>query len=414
MPSFLEDKVLRRALALLIGVLSGFFWLWPVFTAPDWPISHPKLVGPESIRYFRIVAPLLAIVLIRFERIQKFATSTVGFLAFFTFIIIPLLAWITMPTLPFGIATCGPVFITGSSLLILSSLDRREFLFFTLGVALSAGTYLFLGLRDYGLEPNSMYGRPRVAMGFYHPVQTSSAIVATGVGFLIATWNMPKVKSIYRLFGSIIILAVSFWLLDLADSRNMTMACVLSTVSFLIVRNRRLSKLSGALFVSAITFAPLFLATYSIFANATSNSFLLANRLSSERVSRFRSFISNFFDNPIHNALLGPSSKYAGFAISDGKGFASIDSVYLSFLGNFGVIAALLLQVLMLLIGIELLRKYKPLSFGFWCGIGVYFLVDAQGLTPSNLIIFTAFAFLVNTLSNAAYDDGSQRSAVLS
>jgi hypothetical protein len=104
----------------------------------------------------------------------------------------------------------------------------------------------------------------------------------------------------------------------------------------------------------------------------------------------------NDFQSIFEKSRLGKSS-LLGVSDVNIKSFAVSDSIYTSIWHHYGLVGFLIFFCLLMSIGVSLGRSDKnSLSQKIICAtylpILVFFLFDAQGISPANLFIFILFA----------------------
>ncbi|MBE3117167.1 MAG: hypothetical protein IMZ50_00240 [Candidatus Atribacteria bacterium] len=80
---------------------------------------------------------------------------------------------------------------------------------------------------------------------------------------------------------------------------------------------------------------------------------------------------------------------------STARGFASSESVYFSLYVNYGLVTLVSFFVFLLALAKRLSQAHAPLAYGCLCAVTIFFAIDAQGVTPSNLAIFMVLAYVL-------------------
>jgi len=291
----------------------------------------------------------------------------------------------------FIVGTYGSFLAGGMAIILLSALNEKEFWTWTTGVGLVAICFLILGLNEYGLEQTTYYGAPRSHMGFLHPTQTASVIIMAGL-FVIRfiRWYLRTIPWLLwlTLIGTV---AGMFFLLVLARSRNSALA------AFLVIGGAICAKVIKKPIPLLGIILVLLSATivgYAISATGDMQGrlWLEADSMSSGRITSYRELLESLSGVSPYRALVG--SPVPG----ERGGFAYIDSAYISVFMNFGFLSLVNLFIFLCVLGWRLSKMRQPLAYGCLCAVIVFFAIDAQGITPSNLAVFLLLVYAVRTV----------------
>ena len=77
--------------------------------------------------------------------------------------------------------------------------------------------------------------------------------------------------------------------------------------------------------------------------------------------------------------------------------FSVTDSIYTSYWFHFGLVGLTLLITFFVILGFKISHSFpnsffQNISFSSILGVGVFFLIDAQGITSANLLVFLLLA----------------------
>jgi hypothetical protein len=384
--------VLRRSTLLFgLGMLAGYFWLMPVFVPPGSTPLHESGQSIERILRVLSVALLLPFVWqrillqIRRERILR--------MVLWVFIGAPALSLLSIPGSDYLVATFGPFAIGGMSLVCLSVLKADDFRAWTLGIGLVAIVFFGLGVARYGFEMPTFYGTPRAHFGFTHPTQSSSAVIVAGL-FLVQ-W----VSRIFRrrlwaksLSVGMLIIVITF-LLYLAMSRNTLLALLVILLTTGYAALVRRPAFRYGLFLIVLLMVCL-VYNVSFLGNSQDVLWIIINEVSSGRLVAYRDLMAGLDQETAFSALIGPSV-YLRNSAGGFTGFAATDSVYLSMYLNYGLVTLASFILLLLTLGRRLSHRRAPLAYGCLCALTIFYALDAQGITASNLAVFLLLAYAV-------------------
>lgn len=377
---------LRLVLFFGLGALAGYFWLSPVFVPPG---SLPLTEGGLSVeRIMRVFGVLLVFPLVAGSALHLPLRERVLRLALWTFACAPALSLLLNPNVNFLVGTIGPFLAGGLALVCLSALKPDEFASWVAGVGLVATVFLMLGLRQYGLETSGFYGRPRSHMGFIHPTQTATAIFVAGLFSLqVARRFLRRSRLLRRLMLAGIAISAGTLLLA-ADSRSTMLVSLLVALcaGFAQVVKRPAIRLA---LVSLLLIMPIIGYAVAMWGDTQSDLWIALESFSSERLITYRESASRLAEASLLTALIGPPLQSAG------GGFASAESAYMSVFLDFGFLTLISLFVFLLVLGWQLSRAHASLAYGCLCAVTIFFAIDAQGVTPSNLAVFLLLAYAV-------------------
>jgi len=376
------------------GALAGYYWLLPVFVPPGSPSVFDD-TGLSIQRIMRIAGVLLIFPLAAGRAIRLPLRERIIRLALWVFMLAPATSLFFESGLNFLIGTYGPFLAGGLALVCISAFDQDEFAAWLAGVGLAATVFLILGLRQYGLDPTWFYGRPRSHIGFIHPTQTASVIIVAGLfSIQCARWFLRRLRwLLWPVLAGIV--AGVFFLLISASSRNtaLTAFLIVSCAAYAqIVKNS--SARTGLVLI--LLLAPFIGYTVAVYGNMQSELWIALESFSSERLITYRELAKRLADASSLVALIGPPLG------STGGGFASAESAYMSVFLNFGFLTLASLFVFLFALGRRLSKGGHSLAYGCLCAVIIFFAIDAQGITPSNLAIFILLAYVVrNALSRS-------------
>ena len=384
----------RSTLLFALGMVAGYFWLSPVFVPPGSTSLYELYESGQSFeRILRVLSVVLLLPLVWKKILRLIPKEHVLRLVLWVFIGAPMLSLLSFPRLDFLIATVGPFAIGGLSLICLSTLKADDFRSWTLGIGLVAIVFLGIGLARYGFEMPTFYGRPRAHFGFIHPTQSSSAVVVAGLFLVQWTDNTFRRQMwVKRLSIGILLIVIAF-LLFLAMSRNTLLALfvVLISTGYAALIHRPAFRY-GAFLVVLLMVSLIY--GISFFGDSQDVLWIIVNEFSSGRLLGYLDLSVGLDQETVLSALIGPSvylrQSYGGFT-----GFAAIDSVYLSMYLNYGLLTLASFFALILTLGWRLSHRRTPLAYGCLCAIIIFYALDAQGITASNLAVFLLLAYVV-------------------
>lgn len=375
-----------------LGALAGYLWLVPVFGRPG-EIQALWEQGASAQRILRVGVIMLLLPWVIGRLIRQTPKEFVFRLILWVFVVAPLFSFLSFPNFQFLFFTLGPFIIGGSSLLCLCSLRSKEFNVWVAGVGFTAAALLALGLSRYGLEMSSYYGRPRADFGFIHPVQGASAVVMAGIFGMQLINRCLDSRRLWQRFATIGLVVLCALLLYLGQSRNTLLAVAIfvcgASFAYLFMRKAELKWLMSLCLLSL----PLIMVAFAIIGGDAHSSFWGSlDTLSSYRLTAFYNYLQNLDQEGIIALFFGPNLQIRDVTFT---GFSTVDSVYITLFVNSGLLTLLSFCFFLSYVALRLSKRRLPLAFGAWCAVVIFFAIDAQGVTPSNLAIFTLLAYSV-------------------
>lgn len=370
----------RSGLFLLLGMLSAWVWIIPIFVFPgqiDFLDNENQTM--RILRQCSVLFILPFTILSLFRMIQRELVLRLVCVVFF---ILPLPSILLTTDLNFFFFVYGSFFIGGLSILILTSMRGDDFRSWLIGLSFIACLYLFAAMTSVGFGYTNVYGRERASFGFIHPTQTSAVILMAGL-MSILLFNNVK----YRLLK---VLAFLFflWLLYEASSKNtLLIYLVVTLLSLFYKKIPTVIRLGMGYLVLNLPFIVFF---YAIFGDVESELWQLLNWYSSERFSVYKELISHFNPSDPYCLFLGPC--LSDIQSGEFHGFASSESVYFSIFANFGLVTLTGFILLLLLLVIRLSKKSNYIGYSGVIGLIIFYAIDSQGVTIGNLIILILFA----------------------
>lgn len=402
-------RIPRNALVFLIGVVTGFIWIYPVFGPPGTNLSTQEN-GASALRFLRLIAPLFVLFLVRRQAYSEMLTnlfvhlpqgriaySTARLLAVFLVLgIVPLVSGLLTANSLFLISAVLPVTFSAVTLVGIILLDEETLKSWVLGVTAATTAFLILGMITTHFAFSTYWGRPRMVLGFIIPVYTASAILGAMI-FLFLQIG-PRVRQMRR-YGRIAVigvyLGVSLTLLQLAQDRNqLVMLCIaLICTGFM----RKVSGKTRFAVFATLLLVPVALYVFVIFGSDSDPLWAAIDVLSSKRLSFFQQILITSLDLSDPRILFeAGESRQAAFSAL--VGFAATDSVYLTFLINYGLFALLTLLGFLIFLGKRLASDPRDsAALGVLCGLVVLYCFDGIGVTTSNLVLFILLAYSVRT-----------------
>jgi hypothetical protein len=373
-------------IALLVGVLIGWIWLYPVFMAPNSSFTNDYQSSPW--RYGRSASLLILLALTNYKRSLRILLSGNNFLIHFLFLAFPLLSLCVVPDLRFLLYACAPLWLAGLSFLILAGLDERDRKAVALGVSVAAVAFLNVGLYRYGFSQGSFYGRSRTHLGFIHPIYSAGAIIAASYFFFIITRYFFGQKSTLGHFFHLMNCILCASMLIVVDSRNSFVAYSIFLGSYLTIIYAKKHKWLHIVLIAGLIMLFGGFMTYSALAERQGSLYSFLNDVSSLRIDVNSKFFEAFTKNLSVGSLWGETSGLPSGSIVERKTFVSYDSILVTTLSNFGLLFSLIFYLWYLLRGITAYRSKDAASFAAWMAYFFFSIFDAQGLTPSNILIF--------------------------
>ena len=399
---------MRRYLLIFLALTSGFAWLYPAFSPPG--IADLQDAGALIGRILRIACPVLLLTLSLKKIIRAVTKKKVYLMIFASFIFLPLGCIAVFPDINYLIYVVLPLVASGMALMGLLALSEQEISLWLSWVGVVALLFILVGLTKYGFEMPSYYGRPRLHLGFVHPTQTASALLSVIIFFAI---NLNRQVVIIK--NMLIFFMLTFFILMMyfADSRNTMVTSLFflsGYIAFRYIRRPILRKASVILVMLMVIVVHLFIIAIDL----QSGIGFLADKMSSGRLAIILELVQNLKGNSWYSFLLGPSA-FVVKKLDDAVflGFAAIDSVYISLLVNYGILQLVSFLGLMLFVGLRLSRMSNSVYIATWSAVMFYFTLDAQGITASNLIIFSLLAISIKASVDKIRINKSQSSSIL-
>lgn len=401
--------ITRRTQVYLTGALVGFIWILPVFGPPGNELGKQEN-GASALRFLRLIAPLFVVFLVRRQsyveilsallvRLPKGRISRSILLFVSTVLtlgIIPLLSGLLTINTLFLISAVFPLTLSLIALVGIILLDDETLKYWVMGVTAVTAAFLLLGMVTTHFESTMYWGRPRIVLGFIHPIYAASAILGTMV-FLFLTFGayVQRMQTLQIFIYITVYLVASMTLLFLAQDRNQLSMLCIDLVCFAMMR--RANEKTRFLIFAFLLLVPVALYLFVIFGSNDNPLWASIDKLSSNRLSFFQLVLSTNFDISDPRILFEASgNRQAEF--SELVGFAATDSVYLTFLINYGLFALLSFVGFLLYLGVRLAQKPQYVgALALLCGLVFLYGLDASGITTSNLVLFILLAYAVRT-----------------
>ena len=372
-------------LLFLIGGLSAYYWISPVVQIPgsDFEISFLN-------RFFRTTYPLF-IAPFCIKELIFYAQRRLFILYIFFIIVIPL-SILALFNFELAIPFYFPVIVSFISLILFSVIGKLKFYFWFLGASFISFCFFINGFLKFGFEPSTFFGRPRVHFGFIHPVQTASIIFVVIIFLYLVSDNLfSKFKIKFILFFLLYIFGSIF--LFLAQSTNIFISFQILCSYHFLLKDKNYRKIN-LLFLFFLFMLPLVTILISYI---PSDTLIIFDDFTSGRIMNYnRLFSENLINEDLFSVLFGPTKYLVSlFSSNEINGFASRDSIFLSFFLVFGLFGLIVLYLFLILLGYNL-SKIDGEVFGIYCAIIFFFSADAQGLTPNNLLVFMGLSYSLN------------------
>ncbi len=379
-----------------LGVLLGFFWLFPAY---NHPLQKAERASIEGLRLLRILSPVLVswAVAIFFGSKRRIILADV--LNFFVFIGWPFLSWIMTGMAYDRFVVINFPLIFSFLILTAFSLWRDWALWWVIiGIASTAFVLMAARVTQYGFEFSTYYFRPRMHLGFEHPLVSGAALFTVYCALIMISLEiLPRL--VCQIFLLIMTCVFVYFMIQI-DSRNMQIfSLVFFAVSTMSVFKNKLlwwQRFFGFVFLGLLI-CLLYIAIWQKW------SLSIANLNHDSSVGRIYSMLSTIESMTIdYQAIWGTKSDFY-------NSFAVTDSVFTSFWSHFGLIG-LIAMILQLWVMSYQIAKRRPASvldaasFGGILSIMLFFLLDAQGVTPANLAVFLVFAIAYRRAVKASVD----------
>jgi hypothetical protein len=188
---------------------------------------------------------------------------------------------------------------------------------------------------------------------------------------------------------------MSIFLLSAAQSRNLLLSILVGLWCFGIARGCGRAFRFGLF--AFLLLVPICLYAFVLLGSRNDPVWAFMDELASGRLGFFQTVLIANLDLSSGQGLFEAGNARLA-ALADYAGFAATDSVFLSFLINYGIFPFLAFVGMLLLLGDRLSKNAREAApFGALCGLVLFFNLDAQGVTTSNLAIFIVFAYVVRT-----------------
>ncbi|MCX6983485.1 MAG: hypothetical protein NT118_01865, partial [Lentisphaerae bacterium] len=261
------------------------------------------------------------------------------------------------------------------------------------GVGMLAAVFLGVGLSQYGLATTTYYGRARADFGFIEPTQTAAAVLMTGI--FVVLWigqrfrKRTRMRRLLWLFTGVCATLLLFF----AASRSTSLALLLLVLGagYSVVARRAILKFLPAVILLLV---PFVLFGIAVLGDTQGGLWNVLNQFSSQRFYQYNSLLSKMNQETLLSTLIGPSV-YSQMSGSVARGFASSESVYFSLYVNYGLVTLVSFFVFLLALAKRLSQAHAPLAYGCLCAVMIFFAIEAQGVTPSNLAIFMVLAYVL-------------------
>lgn len=393
----------RTGKAFLIGAASGIIWLLPVLGEP----SSAAVDDVSILRVARLTAPLLVFALVdrsAYQTLLKaiFVKVPSGIfprwliqllVVAFALGVVPLAAGLVSANIPFIISAVFPLTISLLVLVGITLLEGEVFARWVMGIGFAAVLFLGMGFATSGFGFTTYYGRSRALMGFKHPINTASDLL--GVLAYVVLFYGPHVRAMdlkkrNRTIAWATVL--SLILLEISQSRNVLISLLIGLGSTaLALRSGRMARFG---IFCALLAVPMTLYGIVIFGSPDNPAWEALNQLTSQRLGVYQIVLQNLVTQGGGLTLIANNAQSS--SVDSYVGFAATDSVYLSFLTNYGALGLIGFVVMLLVLASRLTRSRRTAyPFGALCALVIFFSLDAQGITASNLIVFAAFAYAV-------------------
>lgn len=387
-----QRAVARQVLLLCYSFVCGFIWLSYFLGIPIMNQQAP-LFGAQVHRALKFFLPLGLIVFANHQLPRTLIKRWDGMLLASVFFFFPAVAFFTAPLENFFIYGVIPVFAAGILLVTLLSLSERDFLTVLLGIGCAAAVVFSYCFLQYGFTADNYYYRQRSHFGLRHPLIVCSTVIACTMGFYVALFKAQRMTMTRNLrwlvYGTVHLIVGALFLA--ADSRNMDLAFVMFTFTFIgahFLRNR--PKMLKSI-VIVVTISPLVIYAAAFVINAYQGPLPLAYR----RFQEFAGAIDDALFTQVHPGILGPSwIQIKNFAVGIAR-FSLADSVFLSYMSLFGAVSITPLMVFMGRIGWHQTQEASPLGLALWAAVMTIYCFDSQGFTFANPVVFLLLAYLV-------------------
>lgn len=370
-------------------MISGIVWLIPNYSLDARSHSLCNFAQIDNtMRILRYVSPLVSIfLLIILSRIGFKIRPIFYWYLFSLFVLI-----VNLTTGALSFAQAGAFFIAFTCIYLVTFVQKDLVLRFIFGIAVSALFFVATSIYSFGIVSNYCYGRERFLFGFSHPVIAGASCGAVFVALFLSsvpyslTQSLHRMKGLFRSIGLIVLLYFVF----LTQSRN-TLVLLLGFPLFYSMLSLFPLKYPTFIF-SVCAFLGLF--TLPILGKLFAGSGVWQNLdlVSSNRLTLFNDFVRNSIGS---GEVIFGSQTDSSNTVSRG-----IDSVYLMVVASFGLFGPLLLCGLFYCFERSASKFPFRLEKAVMLAVAMYFIFDTQGLTPSNLLVFSLLLFSFSAPSN--------------
>jgi hypothetical protein len=367
-----------------LGVALGLIWLLPSYNEP---IARADAASIEGLRALRIVAPFIVALIVAtfFGKVRNWSILDLTLIPLF--VIWPQIVWLV----------CGanyesqqmivlPLMLSGLTILTLSFWTESAFCSLLIGVGFSAIALISFRIWHFGLESNTYYLRNRMHLGFDHPITSACAVVSSVIAVILCAEKIASRK--VRIAILLVVLVANAVLLSKVDSKNTSLFAgmiICLAVARRLVRNTRVWPLIFVVIGVFIVLSGLILLNFETLINlvGSENIQSAGSRLvDSIRVSHFMTIgsVSIWGHQDLHSLR-----------------FSVTDSIYTSYWFHFGLVGLTLLITFFTILGFKIAHSspksfFQSISFSSILGVSIFFLIDAQGITSANLLVFLLLA----------------------
>jgi len=388
--------------AFIVGGCNAIAWVGASYS---WPFDIGEWFRQNAFETSaaRTMLPLLLFLIKGGRTIRSFDRQLL-ILAIVTFGVMPLLVGANVYNLKFFLLICVPQIANLFIILAISRLSEKQFWSFVMGIVFVCVVLTSFGLFRAGFEATIYHAdyriRTRILLGFLHPIPAASSIVAILVVVPKIAKNyqhaisLRNKKILYYIFCGLMIAA-----LYCVNSRNVMMSLCGGVIVYFIRKKK--SKGLSSITTICIAFAIASIYSAVFFLTYEELSYLLSWDIGSGlyRLFDFKRNLTAIMNRPFWDILL-PSDVFFNTA-SHGDTpirFNFTDSVYLSYLGGFGLLATAML-LLCLLYLFNRLNRTPATGWGLGALVAclIFYCFDAQGITMGNLIYFSMLSFAFRT-----------------
>lgn len=404
-----DIRIPRAWLVYGVGALMGLLWVAPLFGPPGADFTKQNN-GASVLRFARLLVPLFVFLLVRrsaYETILsaalvrlprgRLSLPLVRLLAVILVLgLIPLLAGVLTANSLFLVSAVFPLTLSLITLVGIILLDEETLTHWVVGITAVTTLFLVLGMVTTQLAPTNYYGRPRVPLGFIHPIYTASVIIgALMLAYVTLGERVRQMKRARRrVSAGCFVGAILLLLLAAQDRNQLLMVCIILFCLWLLPKVRRPARFS---IFALLLLVPVLLYLVVILGSSDNPVWAALDTLSSGRLGFFQRILIANLDLSDPRTLVEPSVTRLS-AFSQLISFAATDSVYLSFLINYGLLSVVGLVGFLLFLGYRLSAYTETAgALSVLCGLVLFYGLDAPGLTTSNLILFILLAYTVRT-----------------